>query len=142
MRPMKILLAVDGSEYSRRMLDYMTSHSKSFGDSTFTAAYTVPQVSLRAIALVGVDAARDYYAEEANAVLDPIRQLLADHGVQADCIYRVGQPAAEIAALAEGENFDLVVMGSHGHNALKSLVLGSVATQVLAACKVPVLIVR
>lgn len=139
---MKILLAVDGSEYSRRMLDYITTHSKSFGESTFTAAYTVPQISLRATALVGVDGARDYYAEEANAVLDPIRQLLTDRGVQADCVYRIGQPASEIASMAEGENFDLVVMGSHGHNALKSLVLGSVATQVLAACKVPVLIVR
>ena len=139
---MKILLAVDGSEYSRRMLDYITTHSKSFGESTFTAAYTVPQISLRATALVGVDGARDYYAEEANAVLDPIRELLTDRGVQADCVYRIGQPASEIASMAEGENFDLVVMGSHGHNALKSLVLGSVATQVLAACKVPVLIVR
>lgn len=139
---MKILLAVDGSEYSRRMLDYITSHATSFGASEFTAVYTVPQVSLRAVAMVGVDAVRGYYAEEANAVLDPIRQLLTDRGVQADCAYRVGQPASEIAGMAESENFDLVVMGSHGHNALKSLVLGSVAMQVLAACKVPVLIVR
>mgnify|MGYP003587747713 CR=1 FL=1 len=138
---MKILLAVDGSEYSRRMLDYIAVHSKSFGDSSFTAAFTVPQVARRAIAMVGVHAARDYYAEEANAVLDPIRQLLADHGVQAECVFRVGQPAAEIASLAESEHFDLLVMGSHGHNALKNLVLGSVATQLLAACKVPVVIV-
>ena len=139
---MKILLAVDGSEYSRRMLDYIATHAKGFGESSFTAAYTVPQISLRATALVGVDGARNYYAEEAATVLDPIRQLLADSGVQAECVYRVGQPASEIATMAENEGFDLVVMGSHGHNALKNLVLGSVATQVLAGCKVPVLIVR
>ena len=33
-------------------------------------------------------------------------------------------------------------MGSHGHGALSSLVMGSVTTKVLAHCKVPVLLVR
>jgi nucleotide-binding universal stress UspA family protein len=33
-------------------------------------------------------------------------------------------------------------MGSHGHGTLGNLVMGSVATQVLAGCKVPVLLVR
>jgi nucleotide-binding universal stress UspA family protein len=36
----------------------------------------------------------------------------------------------------------MIVMGSHGHGALSGLVLGSVVTKVLAACKVPVLVVR
>ena len=35
--------------------------------------------------------------------------------------------------------FALVVMGTHGHTALGNLVMGSVATKVLAARKVPVL---
>ena len=42
----------------------------------------------------------------------------------------------------ETGEFDLIVMGSHGHNALSSLVMGSVATKVLANCSVPVLLVR
>jgi len=36
----------------------------------------------------------------------------------------------------------MIVMGSHGHGALQNLVMGSVATKVLAVTKVPVLIVR
>jgi nucleotide-binding universal stress UspA family protein len=36
----------------------------------------------------------------------------------------------------------MLVMGSHGHGALATLVMGSVATQVVAECKVPVLLVR
>jgi len=47
-----------------------------------------------------------------------------------------------IAKTATDGKFDLVVMGSHGHGALVNLVVGSVATEVLASCKVPVLIVR
>ena len=57
-------------------------------------------------------------------------------------MHQVG-PAGELIARAASEGgFDLVLMGSHGHGALANLVLGSVATQVLARCQVPVLLVR
>jgi len=140
---MKILLAVDGSEYTRRMLDYVASHSKTLGEGgDYTALHVVPPVSQRAAAFFGTDVARDHYEEEAKEVLAPIRAWLQERGIHATYVHKVGHPAAEIATLAQEGGFDLVVMGSHGHNALRSLVLGSVATKVLAACSVPVLIVR
>jgi nucleotide-binding universal stress UspA family protein len=43
---------------------------------------------------------------------------------------------------ADSGKFDLMVMGSHGHGLWANLIMGSVATQVLAFCKVPVLLVR
>jgi len=55
---------------------------------------------------------------------------------------KVGSAGELIAKAAEAGAFDLVVMGSHGHSALGNLVMGSVATRVLAHCKVPVLLVR
>ncbi|MBV5332884.1 universal stress protein, partial [bacterium] len=52
-------------------------------------------------------------------------------------------PAGEtIATFADNEAADLVIMGSHGHGSLVNLVMGSVATKVLAKCKAPVLLVR
>jgi len=50
--------------------------------------------------------------------------------------------AESIAGLAKEGRFDLVVMGSHGHGEVLNLVLGSVATRVLAQCEVPMLLVR
>jgi len=35
-----------------------------------------------------------------------------------------------------------LMMGSHGHGNLANVVMGSVATKVLASCKLPVLLVR
>ena len=64
------------------------------------------------------------------------------HGINAKSNWKVGSAGETIAKMAEQGKFDLVVMGSHGHGALASLVMGSVATQVLAHCKVPVLLVR
>jgi nucleotide-binding universal stress UspA family protein len=54
----------------------------------------------------------------------------------------VGTVVDEITAYAASEGVELIVMGSHGHGALLNLALGSVATSVLKATKVPVLIVR
>ena len=50
-------------------------------------------------------------------------------------------PALAITEYATKNNADLIVMGTHGHSALGNLVLGSVATGVLARCKVPVLLI-
>jgi len=54
----------------------------------------------------------------------------------------LGTTGETIAKFAESGKFDLVIMGSHGHGVLVNLVMGSVATQVLARSKVPVLLVR
>jgi nucleotide-binding universal stress UspA family protein len=37
---------------------------------------------------------------------------------------------------------DLIVMGTHGHSALGSLITGSTVSGVLARCQTPVLLVR
>jgi nucleotide-binding universal stress UspA family protein len=140
---MKILLAVDGSDYTLRMLSYIAGHKSTFGTGNdYTVFYAVLAVPHRAAALAGPDLARNYYDDEARIVLDPIRDFLKTHDIEARFEHRIGNPAGEIARAAKAGHFDLVVMGSHGHSALQNLVLGSVATKVLAACSVPVLLVR
>ena len=68
--------------------------------------------------------------------------LQARHGINAKSDWKVGHAGEAIAKFAEAGKYDLLVMGSHGHGTLGNLVMGSVATQVLAHCKVPVLLVR
>ena len=96
----------------------------------------------RARAAVGADSANSYYADEAEKVTAPVVKFLQRHGIDPKVIHKVGAPGELIAKAANGGKFDLVMMGSHGHSALGNLVMGSVATQVLAQCKVPVLLVR
>jgi nucleotide-binding universal stress UspA family protein len=75
-------------------------------------------------------------------VLGPAIQFLLRHGIDAKSESKVGHAGETIAKTAESGKYDMVVLGSHGHSALGNLVMGSVATQVLALCKVPVLLVR
>jgi len=140
---MKILLAVDGSDYTNRMLSYLLAHKEwANAGHAFTVFYAVLPVPHRAAAFAGPDLVHGYYEDDARAVLEPVRALLAEHGIEARFEHRIGHPAAEIAGFAQKGNFDLLVMGSRGHGSLANLVLGSVATKVLASCTVPVLLVR
>jgi nucleotide-binding universal stress UspA family protein len=141
--PMKILLAVDGSEFTKKMLAYLATHDELFSASNKYTLITVqPQLPPRARAVVGKDVVDTYQREEAEKVLAPVSTFLNRHGIDAKSITKVGHAGEIISTAADTGKFDMVVMGSHGHGTLGNLVMGSVATQVLAHCKVPVLLVR
>lgn len=140
---MKILLAVDGSPFTKRMLAYLVTHENLIGaEAQFTALTVHPALPTRARSVLGKDIVETYYAEETEKVMAPVEKFLARHGIQPERASKIGRPGEAIAKFAEAGKFDLVVMGSHGNSALGNLVMGSVATQVMAQCKVPVLLVR
>lgn len=140
---MKILLAVDGSAYSKKMLAYLGTHEALLSPQHDYTIFTVqPPLPPRARAAVGKEVVQTYYAEECEKILAPVAKFLNRHGIHAQSDWKVGHAGETIAKLAEDGQFDLLVMGSHGHSALSNLVMGSVTTQVLARCKVPVLLVR
>lgn len=140
---MKILLAVDGSAYTKKMLAYLTTHAEVFGPKNDCTLFTVQTpLPARARMAVGKAVADGYHADEAEKVTAPVVKFLRRHGIDAQVVHKVGSAGELIAKAAEAGGFDLIMMGSHGHSALGNLVMGSVATQVLAHCKVPVLLVR
>lgn len=140
---MKILLAVDGSAFTKHMLAYLAAHDELLGDRhEFTVLTVVPPVPPEVTHFIDRRTLDDYYAEKADAVLSPISAFIAHHSMKATAQHMVGHAAQAIADMATERKFDLIVMGSHGHSTIGSLVLGSVATGVMARCKTPVLIVR
>lgn len=74
----------------------------------------------------------------AQAVVTEVGSL-ARH---AEVLVRSGSPAEEIVHAAEELHATLIVMGSHGRGATRSLVLGSVSDRVLHTAHCPVLVVR
>ena len=141
---MKILLAIDGSPYSKKMLAYLCAHDEliNAGRNTFTALTVLPAIPPRARAVLSKEMVDEYYREAGAKVLDPVRKYL-----EQSCIFpkerlEVGHPGDIIASIAEDEKYDLIIMGTHGHGALGRLVMGSVSTQVLANCSVPVMLIR
>ena len=140
---MKILLAVDGSAYTKKMLAYLTTHGELFTNSNDYTVLTVrAALPARAVSVAGRQVVDDYHREESERVLAPVTKFLLRHGIDAKSSWKTGPIGVTIAKFAQSGKFDLLVMGSHGHGSLVNMVMGSVATQVLSQCEVPVLLIR
>jgi len=140
---MKILIAADGSAYTRQAVEYVVEHLETLSAKPEICLLHV-QFPLpgRASAYVQRKVLQDYYLSESRKALKVATLMLNRAGVPYREKHLVGDPGTTIAAIASDGKFDLVVMGSHGHGMLRNLVLGSVASKVLAKCKVPVLVIR
>ena len=140
---MKILVAVDGSAFTKRMLAYLAAHDEWLGPlHHYTVFTTVLAVPAYAAKMIDRELVKGYYADEAEKVFKPIRAFMKAQRLEASFVSKVGHPAELIAKLADSGQYDLLMMGSHGHGLVAGLVLGSVAGKVLAHCKVPMLLVR
>ncbi|MBV5296632.1 MAG: universal stress protein [Rhodoferax sp.] len=139
---MKVLLAVDGSSYTKKMLAYLAAHDMYSPQHQYTAFTAQLLLPAQARTALGTELVNKYYEDEAQHVMVPVTKFLAQHSISAACLWKTGKPGELISEIATEGKFDLIVMGSHGHGALLNLVVGSVVTEVLAACKIPVLIVR
>lgn len=139
---MKILLAVDGSPYTKKMLAYLTTHELFTQGNDYTVFTVQPVLPPRARAAVGKEVVDKYYTDEAEKILAPVSKFLLRHNIDVKSSWKVGHVGETLAGFAESGKFDLLIMGSHGHGTMVNLVMGSVATQVLAHCTVPVLLVR
>lgn len=140
---MKILLPVDGSDYSRSAVEFVASRSTLIGTEpdvqVMNVQFAIPPRAARA---VGKAVLSDYYADESGKALKPALRRLAKAGLQATSRAVIGSPGEEIAAAATANKVDLIVMGSHGHSALRGLLVGSVTNDVLARSRAPMLVLR
>ncbi len=140
---MRILVAVDGSKFSRAAVEFVASRSTLIGIDPevhlLNVQLPIPPHAARA---VGKDAVQEYYADEAQKALKPAQARLDKAGFAVIDFYTVGHPGEQISIAAAKSKADLIVLGSHGHSALRGLLFGSVTNSVMAQTSAPVLIVR
>ena len=140
---MKILVPVDGSAFTKRMLAWLISHETWLDPAhQFTVLTVTPTIPPHAASVFAADDLKQFYDDSAEAVFKPIRKFLAKHNLATKYVAKVGHAPEAIAKIADKDKHDLIIMGSHGHGNFMNLVMGSVATQVLARSKVPVLLAR
>jgi nucleotide-binding universal stress UspA family protein len=133
-----ILIATDGSRYSRIAAERAIDFAKSYGGE------------LRVVSVV--DVPPEFYAEAPNAVdemiskakgyVKDIRLQAETEGIKTESFVGEGEAYQIITDLAKKEDVNVIIMSSHGRTGLKRLLMGSVAEKVIGHAPCPVLVVR
>jgi len=141
---MKVLFATDGSTHAFAALKALVDRFDWFRDDVDLTLINVhPALPYRrAAAWVGKESIAKYYEEEGDAALKSSVDELTRRGIAYKTDKRVGDAARIIVAATRDGAFDLIAMGTQGHTALATLMLGSVSAKVIAETPVPVLLLR
>jgi nucleotide-binding universal stress UspA family protein len=140
---MKILLAADGSEYTKKAAAFLVTHERLVGpDDELIVLHVQSAVPPRVKTMLGASAVRSYHSDEAAKVLVPIERFLKRHPLKFRTMWVVGSPAAEVVRVAKQEGAHMIVMGTHGLGVLGRALMGSVAQNVVSECDIPVLLVK
>jgi nucleotide-binding universal stress UspA family protein len=140
---MRILIPVDGSEFSKAAVAFVASRRTLLTKENEIELINVQcPVPLRAARALGREIVASYYEAEATKVLKPATTVLKRAGIGTTARYVVGIVADTLPSIVANDRADMIVMGSHGHTALKQRLLGSVASAVAVSCTKPLLIVR
>ncbi|ADG13820.1 UspA domain protein [Methanocaldococcus infernus ME] len=80
--------------------------------------------------------------DESLKKLDEIKKELESLGFEVKNISVFGTPHEEIVKVANEEDVDIIIMGSHGKTNIKEILLGSVTEHVIKKSDKPVMVIR
>ena len=138
----RILMPVDGSDVALRALDYAVHLVRLIGDAEIHLLNVQPLLPRSVGAFVGAENVASFLKEESENALAPARAVLEGERLPVHAAMRVGSAGEEIARYANELPCDVIVMGTRGLGRIGSLVLGSVATQVVHLAEVPVTLIK
>jgi len=144
-KPLKVLVPFDFSRHSLETLRFALS-LREYHPASFVLLHVVASGEVESFANLG-DAPGETLArriDEARAELEQqLERSRADFpGSDLSCRVVSGVPFKEICRLADEENFQLIVIGTHGRTGLSHLLIGSTAERVVQHASCPVLNVK
>ncbi len=148
-----ILAAYDGSTHGDRALEYACQLG-SWNDGSVTAVYAVQPDVYDAAKSDGLSNLSEEYRRQVLDTIDEAertgQELLEQAemvAAETDCeridttlVY--GDPANEIVAYAEKNDFDTIVVGHREHDERPAFPIGSVAQAIIERASVPVTVTR
>ena len=139
-----VLLAIDGSEGSRRALEHARNRAK-LGNAKVLVAYVI-EWSPYSFNTPEENAARHTRREAElerakSTIIEPALKFLEVSDVACDSIVHHGPPAETILKIAKDEDVVQIVIGRRGESGIKALLFGSVAANLIQTSPVPVLVV-
>ena len=138
----RILVPVDGSDEALRALQHAVSMARMIGEAEIHLVNVQPPISGSVGTFVGTDNITRFHQEESDNALAAARKLLESEGMPVHDAVRIGNSSQSIADHALELPCDQIVMGTRGLGRIGSIVLGSVATQVVHLTEIPVTLIK
>lgn len=147
----KILVPIDGSEHSKKALEYALDLAEKYSAEIKLLTVTEPIILPSPVILTQPmisQAPTNLYVKEYREVHSTI---LEDNfrwakekkpGIEISKELATGSPIQIVVKKAKNEKFDLIVMGSQGTSGIKEWFLGSVSNRVADQASCPVLIIK
>ena len=76
----------------------------------------------------------------AHEILEAARKQAADAGIEAKAVMVGDRVGDAILDAAKEHGADVIVMGTHGHSAIRRAILGSTTAEVISRAAVPVMV--
>jgi nucleotide-binding universal stress UspA family protein len=138
----KILIAADGSDESRQAVDFGLELAEDQA-ARVVLVHVAPAVDVLPTSGFGMTGSVPHELSDYDwSPLTNARALAEERGIEVRTQMLRGEIVDEIVAYADTIDADVIVVGSRGHGALASALLGSVSRGVLREARRPVLIVR
>ena len=153
----KILFATDLSENARYAFSYAASLANRYG-AGITILHVLEEISPTTdnlvVGILGQEKWNELRGKNEIEVINTLKSRLTRfcEDVQAElpsCPFitdnikvTIGKAVNEILQEVENNDYDMIVMGAHGHSVLADAVMGSVSRRVVRRCKKPVLVIR
>jgi nucleotide-binding universal stress UspA family protein len=137
-----ILVPTDGSEATTETLEHALDLARRH-DATLHALYVVDERKYHAMPPDRRDEAKETLQRKGERAVDEIAMRADEVGVDATTVVREGVPSESIVQHAEGNDVDVVVIGTHGSaDHERRVKLGSVTQRVVENGTVPVFVVH
>ena len=75
-------------------------------------------------------------------LLNEYKDMLTEKGFKVEIQLGFGKPTKVIPAIINEGNYDILVMGTHGHTGFKDLVFGTTVNKLRHKISIPLLIVK
>jgi nucleotide-binding universal stress UspA family protein len=138
----KVLLPIDGSDQSRRAIDFfIVARIKHKGPVEAVLLNVQPTPEIRALAMRRDAILSDLRQSAENELAEPRERLVAA-GIPCKARIEFGDVAETVVEVAREEGCQQIIMGTRGRGAIAGLLLGSVATKVLHLTDLPVTFVK
>lgn len=106
------------------------------------ANYTLIHVVETVAALLHGDNVNDHETSIDKKILEQYLQILTAKGFQVQTQLGFGKPNKTIPAIINQGNFDMLVMGTHGHTGIKDMIFGTTVNKLRHQIQIPLLIVK